>query len=171
MVCDRCTGWGVQDNNMSILLRNMSRKFQTPHPRYFVGIEEAHKVLAQSHKKIDEVIEDFVLVCRKISIGLGVVLPQVIDLTEQVLNDLKDIVTGKFKGQNATRLIKAMNGDPRAIIIPRLEYNRFENRREFIYYNQDYNTIFRYRPYASPCDFHREVSPVLVEKRTARLIA
>ena len=128
-------------------------------PRYMVKVEEAHKVLGTGSMKkeqIDEVIEDFVLVCRKMSVGLILVMPEVINLSSRVLNDMKTIITGKFKGDNANKLIAAMGYDPRAKIIPYLKHNRYTGEREFIVYSQDYGTIFRYTPYNSPCEIHRE---------------
>lgn len=125
-------------------------------PRYIVKLEEAHKVLAARNEQIDEVIEDFVLVCRKMSVGLILVMPEVINLSSRVLNDMKTIITGKFKGDNANKLIAAMGYDQRAKIIPYLKHNRYTGEREFIVYSQDYGTIFRYTPYNSPCEIHRE---------------
>lgn len=125
-------------------------------PRPAVFLEEAHKVLAQDEKAIDEVIEDFVLVCRKLSIGLVLTMPEVINLSDRVLNDMKNIIVGKFKGENANKIIRAMGYDDRAKVIPYLKFNRYTDDREFIVYNQDYGTVFKFEPFNSPCEIHRE---------------
>lgn len=131
-------------------------------PKYVVFIEEAHKVLAKQNKapgqsgdSISEVLEDFILVCRKIGVGLCLVMPEVKDLGSRVLDDLKNIIVGKFKGDNASILIKTMN-DHRSRIIPFLKYNRFLNEREMLYYNQDYDHISIFQPFNSPAEIHRE---------------
>lgn len=133
------------------------RKRYKDSPRYFVKIEEAHKVLETNKQKLDEVIEDFILVCRKLNIGLILVMPEVINLSKRVLADIKNIVTGKFKGENSTALISVLGGDARAKTIPKLKYNRYRNEREMLVHNQDYETFFRFRPYNSPSEIKHEV--------------
>ena len=42
----------------------------------------------------------------------------------------------------------------------REQHNPYTGEREFIVYTQDYGTIFRYNPYNSPCEIHREYQAV-----------
>lgn len=124
-------------------------------PRYFVKIEEAHKVLETKKTKIDDVIEEFILVCRKLNVGLLLVMPTVMMLSKKVLADIKNIISGKFKGENANILISVM-GD-RAKVIPYLRYNRYRGEREMLVHNQDYETSFRCKPFDCPSEITHEV--------------
>lgn len=140
-------------------------RIRRQHPEskhYVLYIEEAHKVLEGGGAPIDEVIEDFILVCRKESIGLILVMPEVISLSSQVLTDMKNIITGQFKGENASKLIAVIGYDDRAKIIPYLKYDRFPSpgqiRAELLSYNKDKQSIFTYVPFNCPCEIHREVS-------------
>jgi hypothetical protein len=127
-------------------------------PKYFVMIEEAHKVLMKSGEKVSEVIDDFILVCRKLGIGLILIMPTVLDIAGQVLNDFKRIISSRFKGENASILIRSI-ADSRARCIPYLKFNRFagaQGSREMFYYDSDYGMARRFFPFNSPCEIHRE---------------
>ena len=82
-------------------------------PPYFVSIEEADKMFAdkQEGAKVDQQIEEFVLRCRKLSIGLVLIMPQVMSLNSKVLDNVKYIITGKMDGENATRIVNTSGGD------------------------------------------------------------
>jgi hypothetical protein len=95
-------------------------------------------------------------VCRKLSIGLILVMPQVMDLGDKVLLDFKNIIVGQFRGDNALKIKKAMGYDRRSNVIPYLEFNRFLEKRELLYYNKDFNTFFTFRAFNCPSEIHRE---------------
>jgi hypothetical protein len=137
-------------------------------PPYFVSIEEADKMFVDTEgAKVDKQIEEFVLRCRKLSIGLVLIMPQVLTLNSKVLDNVKYIITGKMDGDNAARIVKTSGGDYNYstgyqslhTIITNLRYNPFappELQREFLLIDKFFKKKCRFRPYDSPCEIHRE---------------
>jgi hypothetical protein len=102
-------------------------------------------------------IEDFILVCRKLSVGICLCMPDVTCLNERVLADIKDKIIGKYKGKGAKMLMRSI-GVEEAYVIPYLKFNRYTGERQFIYFNEDFGNLFIInRPFESPCGVHREV--------------
>ena len=136
-------------------------KYRTAHEegcRPFIFIEEAHDIFQDSG------IEHFVLVCRKLSIGLCIIMPEVITLTSTVLDNIKNKIVFKMKGKNAGIMINSI-GTNNAFFIPNLKLNRFTGEREFVYHNEDYGITFIVnQPYESPCGIHRETRPRIVKE-------
>lgn len=137
-------------------------------PPYFVSIEEADKMFADKEgAKVDEQIEEFVLRCRKLSIGLVLIMPQVLSLNSKVLDNVKYIITGKMDGENATRIVNTSGGDNNystgyqslRTVITNLRYNPYappELQREFLLIDKFFRKKCKFRPYDSPCEIHRE---------------
>lgn len=124
--------------------------------RPFIFIDEAHKIFGDvKTDEMSKVIEDFVLICRKLSIGLCIVLPEIDSLSLRVLSDIKTMIFGKYKG--AKEKLRIILGPDRAKIISGLRFNRYTDDRQFVYYTQDYEYFFIMdKVYESPCEIHRE---------------
>mgnify|MGYP000943557477 CR=1 FL=1 len=149
----------VEINYYMQRIKSIRRQYRES-PRYFVKIEEAHKVLAAEGKKVDEVIEEFVLVCRKASVGLLLVMPEATEktLSDKVLDDIKEIITGKLQGESAYRIGRRCGSRDIANIISRLTLNRYTDEREFLYYSSDDQSWWTFIPFNSPVEIHREVN-------------
>lgn len=150
----------VEINYYMQRIKALRRKFKDS-PRYFVKIEEAHKVLAGEGKKVDEVIEEFILVCRKASVGLLLVMPTVARevISDKVLDDIKDFIVGKLTGENAFRIGRRFGSRELTNVISHLRFNRFSDEREFCYISSDEDGAYwTFEPYNSPMEIHREVS-------------
>lgn len=124
--------------------------------RPFVFIDEAHKIFGDANSDVmSKLIEDFVLVCRKLSIGLCLVFPEIESINNRVLSDIKTMIFGKYKG--AKDKLRLLFGDNNAYNIPNLKLNRYTNERQFVFYTQDYEYFFIMdKVYEAPCGIHRE---------------
>ena len=115
----------------------------------FLFIEEAHKVFGEG------LLDDFVLVFRKLGIGLCIVMPEVESLSSKVMSDIKTMIIGKYKGTGANTLISVID-HPDAGSIKRLQFNRFTGKRQFVFYTTDDEYLFVLdKVYESPCEIHR----------------
>lgn len=124
-------------------------------PRPFIFIEEAQEVFN------DQTLVEFVLVCRKLGIGLALTLPTLEPFnkkeTSSVASDTKQWIVGKLKGFNAMLALRFI-GHPAAVMIPRLKLNRHTNVREFLYFNGDEDAAYGpFQAFECPQEYNRRV--------------
>jgi hypothetical protein len=127
------------------------RDESSDNPRPFVIIEEAHKIFSGR-------IEDFIAVCRKLSVGVGLCMPIIPEeVREHVLGDIKNILVGKLKGKAYNKVASLIN-DPKSAMIPGLKSNMFTGERELLYYNGHWDMLLGpINMYLCPQEIHREV--------------
>lgn len=145
-------------------------------PRFLIILEEAHKMFKQEggkEEKVQEAIEDFVMVCGKLSLILALVVPTVNQkvISDSVLDDVKEVVAGRLGRSDAWRIARAFTASTAAAgslawVLQTLEYERYprledgvwvQGRREFCHITDD-GTWHTYRPFNSPCEIHREAT-------------
>ncbi len=123
-------------------------------PRPFIFIEEAHLVFN------DETLVYFILVCRKLGIGLCITLPTLSPFekreTEPVASDIKKWIVGRLKGRSASLAIKII-AHPAARVIPHLRMNRYTGEREFLFFDSDEDQCYLFRSYECPQEYNRRV--------------
>jgi len=152
------------------------RRWFPESPRFLILIEEAHKMFkeeGQKEEKVQEAIEDFVLICRKLGVMLALVMPTVNPkvLSDMVLGDVKEVIAGRLGRADAWRIAREFTKNSQAAavlatVLMSLEYERYQRledgawlpgRREFCYISSDKGFWWTYRPFNAPCEIHREV--------------
>ena len=119
--------------------------------------EEAHKIFSGSNdQELQRAIEDIILICRKLGIAVFMSLPTIQSIKRDVVGDIKQWFIGKLRGVNANEVKRTID-HPSIAEINRLPLDRHSNHREFIYFNSDKDSGFKFVPFECPQEDNRRV--------------
>jgi len=126
--------------------------------RPYIVVDEAQTIFADVENNIlTEKLENFILTCRKLSVGLCLILPEVSNIGSTILSHIRSYVMFQYTGPSVKQIIMNIN-DPMAFEIPHLRFNKYTDERECYYFNKDFGQGFIIdKPYEAPCEVHKEV--------------
>lgn len=122
----------------------------------FLFIEEGHKIFRKDVDALSEELDNFILTCRKLGVGLCITMPTIQYINDAVASDIKDWILGRFKGSNSY-LARKYIGHYSVGQIEELKMDRFTGERELYYYNSDQDRAFIFKGYESPQEFNRRI--------------
>ena len=129
-----------------------NKRLQKP----FIFVEEAHKVFETGSDGVSRSLENFVLVCRKLGIGLCLTMPTLETLGSTVAGDVKEWVIGKLKGRSAS-LTDFYVAEGMKDTVRGLRLDRYAGDRDFVYYSTDMDVGFTFEAFECPQEYNRQV--------------